>query len=80
MSKMIREFAHSLTKKEKTYLWDHVHRYAGVEGISAGDQFGRLIEYVLNFLDGDYELEKKIFAKALKMYENQSCNEAQLWS
>ena len=32
---MIQEFAHSLTKKEKTYLWDHVHRYAGVEGISA---------------------------------------------
>ena len=46
---------------------------------SFGLQFGRLIEYVLNFLDGDCELEKKIFAKALKMYENQSCNEAQLW-
>ena len=46
---------------------------------SFGFQFGRLVEYVLNFLDGDYELEKKIFAKALKMYENQSCNEAQLW-
>ena len=35
MSKMIREFAHSLTKKEKTYLWDHVFRYAGVEGTTA---------------------------------------------
>jgi len=83
MSQMIREFAQSLTKKEKSYLWDHVYRYAGVEGTTAeehqscnessfGFQFGRLVEYVLNFLTGDCELEKKIFAKALKMYENQS--------
>jgi len=34
MSK-IQEFAHSLTKKEKTYLWDHVFRYAGVQGTTA---------------------------------------------
>ena len=33
---------------------------------SFGFQFGRLIEYVPNFLDGDCELEKKIIAKALQ--------------
>ena len=77
MSQMIREFAHSLTKKEKSYLWDHVYRYAGVEGTTAEDQFGRLVEYTLNFLDGDCELEKKIFAKALKP---KAASEALLWS
>ena len=74
---MIREFAQSLTKKEKSYLWDHVYRYAGVEGTTAEDQFGRLVEYVLNFLDGDCKLEKKIFAKALKP---KAASEALLWS
>jgi len=88
MSQMIREFAQSLTKKEKSYLWDHVYRYAGVEGTTAeehqscnessfGFQFGRLVEYVLNFLTGDCELEKKIFAKALKP---KAASEALLWS
>ena len=76
----IQAFARSLTKQEKTYLWDHVFRYAGVEGTTATEQFERLIEYVLNFLetkagtapalvDGDSEMEEKIFAKALKMFE-----------
>ena len=48
-----------------------------------GLQFKRLIEYVLNFLNGSSEMEKNIYAKALqpkaasealalvKMYENQ---------
>ena len=64
----VQTFAKSLTKQEKTYLWEHVFRYAGVEGTTATEQFERLIEYVLNFLDGDSEMEKKIFAKALKMF------------
>ena len=62
----IQAFAKSLTKQEKTYLWDHVFRYSGVEGTTATEQFERLIEYVLNFLDGDSEMEEKIFAKALQ--------------
>ena len=77
----IQAFAKSLTKQEKTYLWNHVFRYAGVEGTTSTEQFERLIGYVLNFLetkagytapalvDGDSEMEEKIFAKALKMFE-----------
>ena len=61
-------FAKTLTKQEKSYLWNHVHRYAGVEGTTAQEQFARLIEYVLNFLNGDSEMEENITAKALKMY------------
>ena len=68
MSK-IKAFAKSLTKKERMYLWDHVRRYAGVEGTSAKEQFARLIEYVLNCLNGDSNMEKNIYAKALKMYD-----------
>jgi hypothetical protein len=64
----IQAFAKSLTKQEKSYLWNHVYRYAGVEGRTAEEQFGRLIEYVLNFLNGDSEMEEKIYAKALKMF------------
>ena len=41
-------------------------RRAGNYNCSFGFQFGRLIEYVLNFLSGDSKMEKKIFAKALK--------------
>ena len=64
----IQAFAKSLTKQEKTYLWNHVFRYAGVEGTTSTEQFEQLIEYVLNFLDGESEMEEKIFAKALKMF------------
>jgi len=64
-----REFVRSLTGSEKTYLWEHVFRYAGVEGVSAKEQFARLIEYVLNFLGGEGTMEKRVFAKAMKMYE-----------
>ena len=46
--------------------------HAGVQGTTAKEQFQRLIEYVLNFLDGDSDMETSIFAKALAMYENQS--------
>ena len=60
-SPQIEAFAKSLTKQEKSYLWDHVFRYAGVEGTT-------VIEYVLNFLDGSSEMEEKIYAKALKMF------------
>ena len=63
------EFAATLTRAEKTYLWDHVHRYAGVENSTAKEQFLRLVEYVLNFFDGDSEIETKIFAKAMKAFE-----------
>ena len=64
-----RKFARSLTKSERTYLWEHVYRYAGVEGVSAKEQFQQLVMYVLNFLGGDSTIEKKIFAKAMKMFE-----------
>ena len=67
MSK-IKAFTKTLTNQEKSYLWDHVFRYAGVEGTTATEQFERLIEYVLNFLDGSSEMEEKIYAKALKMF------------
>ena len=64
----IKEFVKTLTKAERTFLWDHVHRYAGVEGTTASEQFQRLIEYVLNFLTGDTPKEKSIFEKALTMF------------
>ena len=65
----IQAFVKTLTKTEKQYLWDHVFRYSGVEGTTAKEQFKRLIEYVLNFLDGDSEIEKKIFTKAMMAFE-----------
>lgn len=68
----IQEFTKSLTKKEKSFLWDHVHRYAGVEGTTAKEQFGKLVEYVLNFLDGDTDVERAIFNKALRMFPSSS--------
>lgn len=58
-----KQFADTLTRAEKTYLWDHVHRYA-VENSTAKE----LVEYVLNFFDGDSEIETKIFAKAMKAF------------
>ena len=63
-----REFVRSLTVAEKTYLWSHVLRYAGVDGVSAKEQFARLVEYVLNFLGGDAPIEKRIFEKALQKF------------
>jgi hypothetical protein len=63
-----REFVRSLTVAEKAYLWEHVNRNAGVEGVSAQEQFARLIEYVLNFLDGGAPIQKRVFAKAMKMF------------
>ena len=59
----IQAFAHTLTEKERRDLWSHVHRYAGLDGTTAKEQFGRLIEYVLNF----YDPESTIYQKALKM-------------
>ena len=67
-SERVQAFAKSLTKKERRYLWSHVYRYAGVEGVTASEQFERLIEYVLNFLDGSSKMETAIYAKALKMF------------
>ena len=64
-----KQFADTLTRAEKTYLWGHVHRYAGVQGVTAKEQFQRLVEYVLNFLNGDSEIETKIFTKAMKAFE-----------
>ena len=55
--------------------------FSATQGTTATEQFERLIGYVLNFLetkagyttpalvDGDSEMEEKIFAKALKMFE-----------
>ena len=63
-----KEFAATLSHAEKKYLWGHVHRYAGVENSTAKEQFQRLVEYVLNFFDGDSEIERSIFAKAMKAF------------
>ena len=63
------KFARSLTVAERKYLWAHVFRYDGVGGVSATEQFQNLITYVLNFLAGESDMEKKIFAKALEMFE-----------
>jgi hypothetical protein len=62
------EFVKSLTALEKRYVWEHVYRYAGVEGVSADEQLKRPIEYVLNFLGGVATIEKRVFAKAMKMF------------
>ena len=68
-SQQQRKFARSLTVAERKYLWAHVFRYSGIEGVSAKDQFAQLIMYVLNFLNGDSGIEKRIFAKAMNMFE-----------
>ena len=60
-----KEFAKSLTRAQTKYLWDHIHRYDGVDGVSAKEQFQQLVAYVLNFLTGDHKMEKKIYAKAM---------------
>ena len=62
-------FLKSLTVAEKVYLWSHVVRYDGVDGVSAKEQFERLVEYVLNFLDGSSAVEQSIYNKALKSFE-----------
>ena len=64
---VIKSFVNKLTNAERTYLWDHVYRYSGVEGVPAAQQFQRLIEYVFNFLDGSSKMEKGIWNKALGM-------------
>ena len=61
-------FVHSLTSGEKNYLWSHIFRYAGVEGMTAPEQFDQIIMYVLNFLDGEANIEQRIYAKALLMF------------
>ena len=63
------QFIKSLTRAERIYLWAHVHRYSGVEGITAKQHFKQLILYVLNFLTGDSEIEAKLYKKALKIFE-----------
>jgi hypothetical protein len=59
------QFAKSLTHRQTKYLWDHIHRYDGVDGVSAKEQFQQLVAYVLNFLTGPDSMEKKIYAKAI---------------
>ena len=44
--KQIQRFRKTLTKKELKYVYNHVWRYDGVEGVSAQEQFHKLIEYV----------------------------------
>ena len=39
-------FRKTLTNKEHKYLYNHVWRYDGVQGVSAKEQFKQLIEYV----------------------------------
>ena len=68
MSSQTEAFVKTLTKSEKSYLWDHVFRYQGVEGSTVTEQFAKLIEYVLNFLNGDSKMETAIFGKAMKMF------------
>ena len=63
------KFVQDLTGGEKNYLWSHVYRYAGVEGTTAKEQFQQIVSYVLNFLTGESDLEKRIYAKALKVFE-----------
>ena len=68
----VQKFVRSLTPTEKTYLWGHVYRYAGVGGSSAKEQFKKLISYVLQFLSGeseDHDVAKRVYTKALAMFE-----------
>jgi hypothetical protein len=60
-----KQFAKSLTRAQTKYLWEHIHRYDGVDGVTAKEQFQQLVAYVLNFLDSDDKMEKKIYAKAI---------------
>ena len=61
-------FVRSLTRGEKSYLWRHIFKYAGVEGTSAKEQFEKIISYALNFLTGESDIEQRIYAKALEMF------------
>ena len=73
MSTQNEKFVKSLTDKEHDYLWSHVYRYDGVQGVSAKEQFEQIVMYVLNFLApherGSSAIENSIYAKALKMFE-----------
>ena len=60
-----KQFAKSLTRAQTKYLWEHIKRYDGVDGVTAKEQFQQLVAYVLNFLDSDDKMEKKIYAKAI---------------
>ncbi len=60
-----KQFAKSLTRAQTKYLWEHIHRYDGVDGVTAKEQFQQLVAYVLNFLTGPDSMEKKIYAKAI---------------
>ena len=60
-------FLESLTEAERKYVFAHVFRYDGVQGVSAKEQMKVLPMYVLNFLDGECDIEKKIFEKAMKV-------------
>ena len=60
-----KQFAKSLTRAQTKYLWEHIHRYDGVDGVTAKEQFQQLVAYVLNFLDSDDKMEQKIYAKAI---------------
>ena len=52
-----------------TYFATLERVHEGVEGTTAKEQFKRLIQYVLNFLTGESEMEEKIYNKALKLLE-----------
>ena len=60
-----KQFAKSLTRAQTKYLWEHIHRYDGVDGVTAKEQFQQLVAYVLNFVDSDDKMEKNIYAKAI---------------
>ena len=63
------KYVETLTEEEKDYLSVHVLRYDGVQGVSAEEQFSQLVMYVLNFLGGECDIEKSIYAKALEMFD-----------
>ena len=61
------EFLESLTEAERKYVYAHIFRYDGVQGVSAKEQFKVIPMYVLNFLDGECDIEEAIFKKAMKI-------------
>ena len=61
------KFLESLTEAERKYVFAHIWRYDGVQGVSAKEQFKVIPMYVLNFLDGECDIEKAIFKKAMKI-------------
>ena len=60
-------FLESLTEAERKYVYAHIFRYDGVQGVSAKEQFKVIPMYVLNFLDGECDIEEAIFKKAMKI-------------